>query len=145
MRRHRIIFFAAAIMCLSGCPASKREVEAAKHSLYDTDFSVVYTAALEATREVYPSLEDAPGHGAIKTAWHQVSYANNQDDLANPKTVAQSQGQTSASQAAAGMPTRLAYKRYFIRFDVTVAGAAERDQIAPGFAAETAVVRMVHL
>ena len=30
-------------------------------------------------------------------------------------------------------------------FDVTVAGAAERDQIAPGFAAETAVVRMVHL
>jgi hypothetical protein len=50
MRRHRIIFLAA-IMCATGCPASKKEIEAAKHSLYDTDFAVLYGAALEATRE----------------------------------------------------------------------------------------------
>jgi hypothetical protein len=135
MRRHRIIFLAAATMCMTGCPANKKEIESAKRSLYDTDFAIVYGAALEATREVYPSLEDAPGHGAIKTAWHQVSYANNQDDLANPKTVAQGQGQT-ASQAAAGMPTRLAYKRYFIRFDVTVAGGRPWRLKVVGHAAE---------
>jgi hypothetical protein len=105
--------------------------------VYDTDFSVVYTAALDATREVYPNLEDAPGRGMIKTAWHQVSYANNQDDLANPKTVAQAQGvQSSSSNAAAGMPTRLAYKRYFIRFDVTVAGGRPWRLKIVGHAAE---------
>ncbi len=98
----------------------------AKRSLYDTDFAVVYSAALDATRDLYPNLDDNPGSGAIKTAWHQVSYANNQDDLSGARTLspgatggnlAQTQG-----QAQAGMPTRLAYKRYFIRFDVSVAG-----------------------
>ncbi|HEU4731984.1 MAG TPA: hypothetical protein VFT22_29010 [Kofleriaceae bacterium] len=124
MLRHRIIFLAA-ITCATGCGANKKEVETAKHSVYDAEFSVIYSAALEATRENYPNLEDAPGRGAIKTAWHQVSYANNQDDLANPKVVAATQGpvaQSPASQAAGGMPTRLAYKRYFVRFDVTIAG-----------------------
>jgi hypothetical protein len=121
---HRIIFLAA-ITCATGCPASKKEVETAKHSVYDAEFAVIYSAALEATREAYPNLEDAPGRGAIKTAWHQVSYANNQDDLANPKVVSASQGpvaQQAGGQSAAGMPTRLAYKRYFVRFDVTIAG-----------------------
>jgi hypothetical protein len=136
MRWHGIIFFAA-ITCATGCPASKKDVEAAKHSLYDTDFAVVYAAALEATREIYPNLEDAPGRGAIKTAWHQVSYANNQDDLANPKTVAAAQGpQTQPGQGGAGMPTRLAYKRYFIRFDVSVAGGRPWRLKVVGHAAE---------
>ena len=111
---------------------SKKEIEGAKHSLYDTDFAVVYSAALEATRELYPNLDDAPGRGRISTSWHQVTYASNTDDLANQQTVAnangigqnsaaqQSQGNPGASQA--GMPTRLAYKRYFIRFDISVAG-----------------------
>src|SRR6185295_16786574 len=138
MRWHRIIFLAA-ITCATGCPASKQEVEAAKHSLYDADFAVVYAAALEAMRELYPNLEDAPGRGAIKTAWHQVSYANNQDDLANPKTVAAGQGpqaQPGQAQAGAGMPTRLAYKRYFIRFDVTVAGGRPWRLKVVGHAAE---------
>jgi hypothetical protein len=136
MRRHRIIFLAVAT-CAFGCGASKKEIATARQSVYDTDFSVVYTAALDATREVYPNLDDAPGHGMIKTAWHQVSYANNQDDLANPKTVAQAQGvSSSSSNAAAGMPTRLAYKRYFIRFDVTVAGGRPWRLKVVGHAAE---------
>jgi len=104
----------------------QEEIHSAKHSVYDTDFAVVYSAALQATREAYASVDDYPGTGTIKTAWHQVSYANNQDDLSNQRTVAQSQGlssgSTSQSQAAAGMPTRLAYKRQFVRFDITIAG-----------------------
>jgi hypothetical protein len=136
MRWHRIIFLAAAT-CAIGCPASKKEVANARQSVYDTDFSVVYSAALDATRQVYPNLDDAPGRGAIKTAWHQVSYANNQDDLANPKTVGQAQGiATTTGGAAAGMPTRLAYKRYFIRFDVTITGGRPWRLKVVGHAAE---------
>ena len=138
MRWHRIIFFAA-IAIAAGCASNKKDVEAAKHSLYDAEFAVIYGAALEAVREAYPNLEDAPGRGAIKTVWHQVSYANNQDDLANPKTVANGQGGTGAAgtgNAAAGMPTRLAYKRYFIRFDVSVAGGRPWRLKVVGHAAE---------
>src|SRR5258705_11395973 len=113
-------------LALVGC-SIKQDVESAKHSLYDTDFAIVYSAALEATRELYPNLDDSPGHGAIKTSWHQVQYANNQDDLANQRTLANAQGvgtgqAVSPAAAAAGMPTRLAYKRFFVGFDVTVAG-----------------------
>jgi hypothetical protein len=137
MLRHRIIFLAA-ITCTTGCASNKQDVETAKRSLYDAEFSVVYSAALEATRENYPNLEDAPGRGAIKTAWHQVSYANNQDDLANPKVVANGQGGRAASQgqAAAGMPTRLAYKRFFIRFDISIAGGRPWRLKVVGHAAE---------
>jgi hypothetical protein len=138
MRWHRIIFLVA-ITCAAGCAGNKKDVEAAKHSLYDADFAVIYSAALEVVREAYPNLEDAPGRGAIKTAWHQVSYANNQDDLANPQTVANTQGTPNAAtagNAAAGMPTRLAYKRYFIRFDVSVAGGRPWRLKVVGHAAE---------
>jgi hypothetical protein len=144
MRRHRIIFSVAIICatgCSSGCSSNKKEVETARHSLYDADFTLVYTAALEATRESYPNIEDAPGRGAIKTAWHQVSYANNQDDMTNPRTLANAQGMNpgapaSAGQASAGMPTRLAYKRYFIRFDISVAGGRPWRLKVIGHAAE---------
>jgi hypothetical protein len=54
--------------------------------------------------------------------------------------VAQQQGvQTGAASpaaAAAGMPTRLAYKRYFIRFDVSVAGGRPWRVKVIGHAAE---------
>ncbi|HWO22704.1 MAG TPA: hypothetical protein VNO30_28285 [Kofleriaceae bacterium] len=110
----------------AGCGgSSKREVKAAKQSVYNADFAVVFAAALEATRELYPSLDDSPGAGMIKTAWHQVQYANSQDDLANQRTIAQGQGMgrgMSPALAGTSMPTRLAYKRYFIRFDVSVVG-----------------------
>jgi hypothetical protein len=117
------IIFCAALLA-SAC-GNKKEVEHAKHSLYDTDFAIVYSAALDVTRNLYPQLNDNPGPGKISTAWHQVQFANNQDDLANQRTLAQGQGvQQGAGAAAAmtGVPTRLAYKRYFIRFDVSVIG-----------------------
>ncbi len=128
-RRHRSIFLLAIALVAIGC-SNKKEVRAAKSSVYDIDFAVVYSGALAATRELYASLDDNPGAGQIKTSWHQVSYANTNDDLANQRTVAAGQGvaqptngnTVSPGAAAAGMPTRLAYKRYFVRFDVTVAG-----------------------
>lgn len=137
MPRHRSIFVSvigsiALALAPAACGNNKKEVEAAKHSLYDTDFAIVYSAALDATRDLYPNLDDAPGAGAIRTSWHQVVFANTQDDLANPSVVANGNPtatsvaggnpQTSAAAGAAGMPTRLAYKRFFIRFDVTVMG-----------------------
>ncbi len=121
--------------------SNKKEVKAARSSVYDIDFAIVYTAALQATRDLYANLDDNPGAGQIKTSWHQVSYANNQEDLGNQRTVAQGQGvspgQTvSPGAAAAGMPTRLAYKRYFIRFDVSVAGGRPWRVKVIGHAAE---------
>jgi dipeptidyl aminopeptidase/acylaminoacyl peptidase len=114
-------------MLAAACSGStKRDVKAAKQSVYDADFAVVFAAALEATRELYPNLDDIPGSGKIKTAWHQVQYANTQDDLANQRTIAQGQGLgargMSPALAGTNMPTRLAYKRFFIRFDVSVTG-----------------------
>lgn len=126
---HPITICSCAIVALVAAAAcsNKKELKAAKRSLYDTDFAIVYNAAVEATRELYPTLTDNPGPGMIKTAWHQVTYGNNQDDLANQRTIAQGQGVSTMGgvtpgQAAAGMPTRLAYKRFFIRFDVSVVG-----------------------
>src|SRR5687767_15754383 len=126
MRPHRIIISVGLVALVIACGGRGKEVKKAKSSVYDTDFAVVYNAALEATRELYPTLNDSPGPGMIKTAWHQVAFANNQDDLSNQRTIQQSQGltggQVSPGQAAVGMPTRLAYKRFFVRFDVSVVG-----------------------
>jgi len=140
MPAHRTTFCVLVLFAIAGCK-NKQEVEAAKHSLYDTDFATVYSAALDATRELYPNLDDAPGHGAIKTAWHQVQFASNDDDMASQSTVANgvgpgTPGSQNANAAAAGMPTRLAYKRYFIRFDVSVAGGRPWRLKVVGHAAE---------
>jgi hypothetical protein len=142
--RHRItgpVVVLAAFACvLMACGSNKKEVESARHSLYDTDFAVVYSAALEATREQYPNLDDNPGPGKIATSWHQVQYANCEgagstcDDMVQQRTLASGGGMSPTGSMAgttgtsptassmAGMPTRLAYKRYFIRFDIHVLG-----------------------
>lgn len=138
-RRNRIIFLAA--LCLAAC-GNKKDIQHAKHSLYEADFATVYNAALSATRELYPQLNDNPGPGKISTAWHQVSYANNQDDLSNQRTLAAQQGvavgqnATNPATTMAGVPTRLAYKRYFIRFDVSVLGGRPWRVKVTGHASE---------
>jgi hypothetical protein len=126
MQRHRITFLAA-IIWATGCATHKTEVETAKKSLYDAEFTVVYTAALEATRESYPNIQDAPGRGAIKTGYHQVSSANNQEDMTNPRGLANAPGINpgmagAPGTASSGMPTRLAFKRFYIQFDISVVG-----------------------
>jgi hypothetical protein len=127
LRRRRIALSTLTVLLLVAC-GSKKDAEYAKHSVYDTDFAIVYNAALQATRDQYPMLNDNPGPGKISTAWHSVSYGNNQDDLQNQRTLAQSQGLSTtpgvgnSPNTLGGVPTRLAYKRYFIRFDVSVLG-----------------------
>jgi hypothetical protein len=124
-RRHRIIFCFAVAVLAAAC-GGKQDLKTARRSGYDTDFAVVYNAALNATRDLYPTLDDNPGPGMIRTAWHSVSYGNNQDDLSNQRTMAAGQGYNpnalTPGTAGVGMPTRLAYKRFFIRFDVSVVG-----------------------
>ena len=101
-------------------------MQSAKHSRYDADFAIVYAAALDATRALYPNLNDAPGPGRISTAWHQVQFGSNtDDDMAQPMSIpgAGVGGAAGMSPAGrAGMPTALVQKRYFIRFDVSVIG-----------------------
>jgi hypothetical protein len=117
------------------CSASKQEIKDAQHARYDTDFAQVYTATLEATRQLYPNVDDNPGTGKIQTAWHQVQYASNADDqMGVTQTPSQAMGAgspmnpgagsvpTSPAAGAAGMGTRMAYKRYYIRFDINVIG-----------------------
>ncbi len=127
-RRHRITFLAALLVALGACGSNKKDLQRARTSVYDTDFVNVYNAALQATRDAYPLLQDSPGPGRISTGWHQITYGNNQDDLQNQRTLAQSQGMSGGNTVGSqqggqsGMPTRLAYKRYFIRMDVSVVG-----------------------
>lgn len=150
MRPHRstivrsaVIASLALALVLGACDSNKKEVASAKRSVFDTDFAVIYSAALDVTRDLYPNLDDAPGRGAIKTAWHQVVYANTADDLSNPQTVSNGQGVApnqngmgSPAAAQGGMPTRLAYKRYFVRFEVSVMGGRPWRLKVVGHAAE---------
>jgi hypothetical protein len=153
-RADRIIFSVLAVTLVACGGVSKKDVAAAKHSLYDTEFATVYSAALEATREAYPELDDNPGPGRIMTRWHQVSFSNCAgpsttqggqtapcDDFVQQRTVTPTSGMagmnTSPSAAAGStMPTRLAYKRYFIRFDVSVAGGRPWHVKVVGHASE---------
>ena len=148
-RRDPIICLLVAAIAAAGCASNKKDLKAARGSLYDTDFAVVYGAALDAVRELYPNLNEAPGPGKIATAWLQVQYADCagqgstcSDDMGNQQVIsngaggsmgggqggAMQQGGTAGGNsmapgaAAAGMPTRLAYKKYFVRFDVAVLG-----------------------
>jgi len=127
---------------LASCDHQRKETELAKRSLYDTDFARVYSAALSATRQLYPTLDDYPGSGKIVTAWHQVQFASTTEDLSNQSTVAASAATGTSSGSAAqangdtGAPTRLAMKRFFIRFDVTVLGGRPWRVKVIGHAAE---------
>lgn len=137
MRDVKPITFAAALVAavaLAGCASNKHEIAVAKRTLYDTDFAVVYSAALDTVRKLYPNIDDIPGNGAIKTAWHQVQYASDPAAGADTgRSISTGNGFStgagggtgvggSPAATSAGMPTRLAYKRYYIRFDVSVIG-----------------------
>jgi hypothetical protein len=143
----RITCLVAAI-ALAACTSNKAEVNTAKHSLYDTDFAVVYSAALDAVRKLYPNIDDSPGNGAIKTAWHQVQYASDPSQDSAGRSISTNpnggmggmggngMGGTSPAAGTAGMSTRLAYKRYYVRFDVSVIGGRPWRVKVQGHASE---------
>jgi hypothetical protein len=120
---HRITLCVA--LALTACSNTK-EIHYAQHSVYDADFAIVYNAALDVTRNLSPNMNDNPGPGKIATAWHEVIFNNDADsDMVNRQTLANAQGVSAGASpgaVAAGVPTRLAYKRYYIRFDVSVLG-----------------------
>lgn len=103
----------------SGC-ISKKEVEAAKTSAYDADFAVVFGAVAEAVREVYPNLTETAVKGSIATSWHRVHLSGDSGD-----SVVQASSRAPSgtnSQASNTFSSDSAFKRFFIRFDITVAG-----------------------
>ena len=122
--RRRCGFVLLLISALAGACVSKKEAAEARASVYDADFAVVYSAVVEAVRELYPNFDDDPSAGVVKTAWHQVKYSDPGAD--DPKSV-QSRDRTAgvgASSPGNGLAYNpsLARRTNFIRFDVTVAG-----------------------
>lgn len=123
-RRGLAMMVAIAAIGGAGSCVNKKEIATARSSVYDAEFAVVYSAAVAATRELYPTLDEDPTTGTIKTAWHQVKYTDPGGD--DPKSV-QSRDRTanagSASpQSGLGTNPSLARRTTFIRFDVKVAG-----------------------
>lgn len=109
----------AVALAATGC-ISKKEVEAAKASNYDADFAVVFGAVVDSVREAYPNLTEAPNKGTISTSWHRVYLSGDASD-----TTAQASSRAPASSnpnANNAFTSDSAFKRYFIRFDITVAG-----------------------
>jgi hypothetical protein len=129
MRAAHPIIAVASLLLTAAC-GNAGEVKEARTSAYDTDFAVVYGETLQAVQEIYPSLDENPTKGKVSTAWHQVQYSN--DGADDPKSLgAQNRAlgfdQTGVNTGGTGgnaitSPTSQSYKRYFIRFDVTVAG-----------------------
>ena len=136
------------VAALAACGGTKKEIQTAKHSLYDADFATVFTAALDATRELYPNLNDSPGPGKIATAWHQVVFGNTADDsdmqtsmtvpgaIGNPAIGGSPTGAVSPAAGTAGMPTQLVSKRYFVRFEISVIGGRPWKVKVVGHASE---------
>jgi hypothetical protein len=121
--RHAHPIIVALAMLAPACGASAAEVREARRSLYDTEFAVAYARALDAVRELYPNLAEDPTRGKIATAWHEVKYART--DVDDPKSIqAQDRalGNDPTGRTQMTGPQSQAWKRQFVRFDVTVAG-----------------------
>lgn len=110
-----------ALLAAAAC-SNKKEVRAAKASVYDADFAIVYSEVVAAVRELYPhGLTEDPSSGVIKTQWHQVQYSTGADDSSATQPFDPNARPGSGTNALTG-PAAGAYKRLFIRFDVTVTG-----------------------
>ena len=140
MRCDRIIF--SVVLAVASCASNKKEVESARHSQYDADFVVVYTAALDATRNLYPNLDENPGPGPGSrrrgtrcntrtapalarraTTWSARPRSRRIRTAAVAWAARVWAGGGASGASMAGMPTRLAYKRYFIRRSMSTCSA----------------------
>lgn len=109
----------AVALAAAGC-ISKKDVEAAKASNYDADFAVVFGAAVDSVREVYPNLTESPNKGTISTSWHRVYLSGDaSDNTAQASSRAPAAANSNASNA---FTSDSAFKRFFIRFDILVVG-----------------------
>lgn len=115
----------------AGCSGHK-ELKTARSSVYDIDFAIVYSQTMAAVQQLYPTMDDEPGRGMIRTAWHQVALAQTSSD---DPTTASSLGNGTYTNPATAQPGTMGApqmqrvgnqatltKRYFIRFDVSVLG-----------------------
>jgi hypothetical protein len=102
-------------LALAACGASEAEVHRARTSGYQTDFAIVFSETLQAVREIYPTTEEDPRIGSIKTAWHTVNIRQGQPDSSTPND------QTSNANPLYTGTVNMR-ERYFIRFDVDVVG-----------------------
>jgi hypothetical protein len=130
-RTHRTIaprFAVAALLLVAAACGNKRDLRTARQSIYDADFAIVYSEAIQAVGALYPRFDEDATSGVIRTAWHQVTYSNGgSEDAASTLSTS---GVTPAGQAGGGMPPNVPgtvnsgqlIKRYFIRFDVSVLG-----------------------
>lgn len=139
----------SSLVMSAACGSSKKEANQARHSVYDTDFAVVYSAAVETVRSLYPAFDEDPTTGIIKTSWHQVKYSDpGADDPKTTQVADRASGVGNASPIGAGglgSDPSLARKLKFIRFDVTVTGGrpwrirvkSAASQMEPGNALPT--------
>lgn len=102
---------AAALAVIAGCSATGQEVKVARASGYHAKFAVVYSAALDVVRDLYPQVSENPVTGVIKTAWHPINVQQGQSSR-DPQN-------TGPNPFAA---TTLDRTQYFIRFEVRVVG-----------------------
>jgi hypothetical protein len=102
-------------LVLAACGGSDVEIHEAKTSGYQTDFAIVYSQTLEAVRDLYPTLDDDPRIGAIKTAWHPIKIQQGQQDSSTPNQ------QTSNTNQAFQQTVNLR-EHFFVRFDIAVVG-----------------------
>ena len=113
----------------TGC-LDQAEVKRAKGSLYDAEFAIVYDAVIKGVRKSYSGFREDAGKGAVYTSWHQVRFQNQSEDPRAAQLSATTQGlnngtgQGGTGQGGTGMAAapRSVYKRFFVRFDVTVVG-----------------------
>jgi len=126
--RSRAVAALAAITFLlsTGC-LDQAEVRRAKSSLYDAEFAIVYGAVIKGVQKSYANYQEDAAKGAIHTAWHPVRFQNQSEDPRAAQLSATTQGfgntsgQPNNGTGMAAAP-RGVYKRYFVRFDVSVVG-----------------------
>lgn len=94
---------------LLGCGANAATVREANNSSYNAEFSLVYSTALGVIQDFYPQLEEDPGKGIIKTAWHPIK-------------ITQTVGQTPQNPLRNTPSVQTRQKRYFVRFNVAILG-----------------------
>ena len=115
------------IFALSGCGASANEIQTARNSGYETEFATVYSAALSAVQKDYPHLDENASAGVIKTSWHPVRLATEDDTYSSSQQIG-NRNQVNTANSLNNPMVQVQQNRrrnrriYFVRFRVSVVG-----------------------